>query len=69
MYMSKITRVTVDEDIVTKLNNQRIKQEDAFTEILPKYFPEPAARTAFEVSKLIGPTGTRFEIEAIAAAE
>lgn len=41
----------------------------AFTEMLPKYFPEPAARTVFEVSNLIGPTGARFEIEAIAAAE
>ena len=36
--MSKITRVTVDEDIVTKLNNQNINQEDVFTEALPKFF-------------------------------
>jgi hypothetical protein len=36
--MSKITRVTVDEDIVTKLTNQSINQEDVFTETLPKFF-------------------------------
>ena len=36
--MSKITRITLDEDIVTKLTNQRVNQEDAFTETLPKFF-------------------------------
>ena len=36
--MSKITRVTIDEDIVTKLNNQRINQEDIFSETLPQFF-------------------------------
>jgi len=36
--MSKITRVTLDEDIVEKLNNQNINQEDAFSENLPKFF-------------------------------
>ena len=36
--MSKIIRVTLDEDIVTKLTNQGINQEDAFTETLPKFF-------------------------------
>jgi len=38
--MSKITRVTVDEDIVTKLNNQNINQEDIFTEALPQFFED-----------------------------
>ncbi|KYK21225.1 hypothetical protein AYK21_05085 [Thermoplasmatales archaeon SG8-52-2] len=36
--MSKITRVTLDEDIVTKLTSQGVKQEDAYTETLPKFF-------------------------------
>ena len=36
--MSKITRVTLDEDIVTKLTSQRINQEDVFTETIPKFF-------------------------------
>jgi hypothetical protein len=36
--MSKITRITLDEDIVTKLTNQGVNQEDAFTETLPKFF-------------------------------
>jgi hypothetical protein len=36
--MSKITRVTIDEDIVTKLTSQNINQEDVFTEALPKFF-------------------------------
>jgi hypothetical protein len=36
--MSKITRVSLDEDIVLKLTNQGINQEDFFTETLPKFF-------------------------------
>lgn len=36
--MSKITRVTLDEDIVQKLNNQNINQEDIFTEALTQFF-------------------------------
>jgi len=46
-----------------------LRDYHAFTEVLPKYFPEPAARTVFEVSNIVGPVGARFEIEAIAAAE
>jgi len=41
----------------------------AFTEVLPKHFSEPAARTVFEVSTLVGPVGSKFEIAAIAAAK
>ena len=46
-----------------------LRDYHAFTEVLPEYFPEPAARTVFEVSTLVGPVGSRFEIAAIAAAK
>jgi enamine deaminase RidA (YjgF/YER057c/UK114 family) len=48
-----------------------LRDYHAFTEVLPKYFPEhePAARTVFEVSNIVGPVGAKFEIEAIAAAK
>ena len=46
-----------------------LRNYHAFTEVLPEYFPEPAARTVFEVSTLVGPVGSRFEIAAIAAAK
>jgi len=52
--MSKITRITVDEDIVTKLNNQRVQQQDIFTEVLPKFFEKDEIVTTLkeDINKL-----------------
>jgi hypothetical protein len=36
--MSKITRVTLDDDIFSKLNIQEKNNEDFFTQPLPKFF-------------------------------
>lgn len=56
---------------VAKLNVYLTDLRDfsGFTEVLPKYFPgvEQPARTVFEVEDILGPTGARFEVEAIAA--
>ena len=43
----------------------------ALTEVLPSYFPQvdPPARTVFEVEHILGPSGARFEIEAIATVD
>lgn len=48
-----------------------LRDYHAFTEVLPKYFSgvDPPARTVFEVERILGATGTKFEIEAIAAVD
>jgi enamine deaminase RidA (YjgF/YER057c/UK114 family) len=55
---------------VAKLNVYMTDLRDfsGFTEVLPKYFPgaEQPARTVFELEDILGPTGARFEVEAIA---
>lgn len=56
---------------VAKLNVYMTDLRDfsGFTEVLPKYFSgsDQPARTVFEVEDILGPTGARFEVEAIAA--
>jgi enamine deaminase RidA (YjgF/YER057c/UK114 family) len=46
-----------------------LRDFSGFTELLPRYFTgtDQPARTAFEVEEILGPTGARFEVEAIAA--
>jgi enamine deaminase RidA (YjgF/YER057c/UK114 family) len=45
-----------------------LRDFSGFTELLPRFFTgvDQPARTAFEVEEILGPIGTKFEIEAIA---
>jgi len=38
--MSKITRVTLDEDIFSKLNNLETNEENTFTKSFPQFFED-----------------------------
>jgi len=45
--MSKITRVTLDDDIFSKLNIQEKNNEDFFTQPLPKFFEDEVKNEEF----------------------